>query len=442
MAEKERNTMFLAIREALGGLGGELEGDRKAAKRVINRLVQILEERVDEPRMVAKVAYPLREVIVLAFFGILGGATTFSALEQFCRIKEKFFKKFLPLKSGVPSHDTFNRVFSLLDMDQFNDALVFFISSSFEDLRKVLKIQEPKIKQLCVDGKEARSSGRVDTVHGEIRNIQTLHVYSVFDSLCLKSVQIEQKSNEIPVAQRLLATMDLKNTLVSFDAMNTQKETVSVITAAKGYYLGGLKGNHKSLLSEAKLYFSDSYLQKAQTDPKLSYQRIEKAHNQVETSTFTIAKVKLTDDCEFSDWPNLKAIIRYAKHTIKVNSGKESEEVRYYITSLDNDAQMCAQAIRDHWQIENSLHGFLDIMFLDDENTTVNRRASGNFSILKKMALSLYKTLKPLEQAKTLSEIRRAFGWEYEGEVEKLLSLCDSRTLKKALQESSTKKER
>ena len=125
--ETTRGTdLFMEIREAMGNIG-PWQGERKATRKVINRLVSILDTNVDDPRMRGKISYPLSEIIVLSFFAVLGGALSFQDIEAMCRFKEKYFRKFLPLKSGIPSHDTFCRVFSLMDMEQLNDTLVTFV---------------------------------------------------------------------------------------------------------------------------------------------------------------------------------------------------------------------------------------------------------------------------------------------------------------------------
>lgn len=430
---------FMEIREAMDTLG-EWTADAKAGRNVINRFVSILDKGIADPRVKGKISYPLSEIIVLSFFATLGGAMTFQDMEVMCTCKQKYFRKFIPLKAGIPSHDTFTRVFSLIDMGEFNKALTDFIKESMDELRKVLHIPEPQMVQLCVDGKEARGSGRQEDADGKVkRNIQTLHVYSSYNGICLKSSPIEQKSNEIPMAQEVLATMDLRKTLVSFDAMNTQRQTIKVIVDQGGHYLGGLKGNQKTLLEESAAYFAPDYLKRAESDPNLYYRTLEKAHGQIEDCIYTVAKVKVTDDCEFSDWPGMKAVIRFDKKTEKVNTGKKTEETRYYITSLANNAQVCGEAIKKHWLVENCLHGHMDLMFCDDENATANRRASGNLSIMKKMSLSLYKMMKPIEKSKTLSNIKRGFAWGYEDMLESLLSSCDSKTIQKNL-EASLKK--
>lgn len=433
---------FMEIREAMDSLGA-WKADAKAGRKVINRFVSIIDKSIADPRVKGKISYPLSEIIVLSFFATLGGAVTFQDMEAMCTYKQKYFRKFIPLKAGIPSHDTFNRVFSMMDMGEFDNALSTFIREAMDELRKVLHIPEPAMIQLCVDGKEARSSGRQEDADGRVkRNIQTLHVYSSYNGICLRSSQIEQKSNEIPMAQEVLATMDLRKTLVSFDAMNTQRQTITVIKDRGGHYLGGLKGNHKTLLQESAAYFTPDYLKQAESDPNLYYRTLEKAHGQIEECIYTVAKVKVTDDCEFSDWPGMEAIVRYDKRMEKVNTGKKSEETRYYITSLDKDARVCGQAIKEHWQVENSLHGHMDMMFGDDDNATVNRRASGNLSIMKKMSLSLYKMMKPIENSKTLSNIKRGFAWGYEDMLESLLCSCDSKTIQKNLEASLRKKKK
>jgi predicted transposase YbfD/YdcC len=424
--------LFVKIAQALPTME-ELTTGTKVHRKVIDRFVYIIRTTVDDPRQAGKVEYPLYELIVLAFFAILGGADTFSAVAACCMYKEKFFRKFLPLNHGMPSHDTFNRVFSLIDVEQLEKALVFFVSQSFQKLRKALKIPKPALKQICVDGKVSRGSGRYADTSAEIKDIQTLHVYSTEDGICLYSRQIDAKTNEIPTAQAILSTMDLKDTIVSFDAMNTQIETLKTIVSRNGYYIGGLKGNHKTMLQECAFCFDEAYLQKVKDNPRLSYRYTEKAHNHIEIMDFTLVRVDSAEGSHFAAWPNLKSIIRYDKRTTDLVSRKETQEVRYYLSNLTGKVSEAAMAIRHHWQVE-SFHWFLDVMFNDDANLTVNRRASGNMSLMKKMVLSLYKMMKPMERVKSVSEIRRLFYWGYDEGIKRLLANCDAKTITNAIE--------
>jgi predicted transposase YbfD/YdcC len=424
--------LFVRIALALPAME-KLTTETKVSKKVVDRLVYIIRKTVDDPRQAGKLEYPLYEIIVLAFFAILGGADTFSAVAACCKYKEKFFRKFLPLNHGMPSHDTFNRVFSLIDVGQLEEALVFFVSQSFQKLRKALKIPEPSLKQICVDGKVSRGSGRYADTSQEIKDIQTLHVYSAEDGICMHSKQIDEKTNEIPTAQAILSTMDLKGTIVSFDAMNTQIETLRTIVSRKGFYIGGLKGNHKTMLQECTFCFDEDYLKKVKDDPRLHYSYAEKAHNQMEYMDFTLVKVDPAEGSFFSRWPDLKSIIRYDKRTTDLVSEHETKEIRYYLSNLTGKVSEAAMAIRQHWQVE-SFHWLLDVMFNDDANMTVNRRASGNMSLMKKMVLSLYKMMKPMEHAKSISEIRRMFYWGYDEGIIRLLAHCDAKAITTAME--------
>jgi predicted transposase YbfD/YdcC len=429
--------LFVRIAQALPAMG-QWSSEAKVSRKVVNRLVQIINTQVDDPRQTGKLEYPLYEIIVLAFFAILGGADTFSAVAACCAYKQRFFRKFLPLKHGIPSHDTFNRVFSLIDMDQLEKALVFFVSQSFQKLRKALKIPEPTLKQLCVDGKVARGSGRHAGTNQEIKDIQTLHVYSTEDGICLYSRQIGEKTNEIPTAQAILATMDLKGTIVSFDAMNTQKETLEIIVARKGWYIGGLKGNHKTMLQECAFCFDGDYLQKVKNDAGLSCRYLEKAHNQIEIMEFTLVRIDSAPGSYFAAWPGLKSIIRYDKQTEDLVSGKKTSEIRYYLSNLATKVSEVAMAIRQHWQVE-SFHWLLDVVFNDDANMTVNKRASGNMTLMKKMVLSLYRMMRPMEQVKYISDIKRLFYWGYDEGIKRLLAHCDAKAIATAMEDYKKK---
>jgi predicted transposase YbfD/YdcC len=428
----EREDLFVMIAEAAQPLESLQVGGR-VGKRVINRFVRLIRDHVDEPRQAGKVSYPLHEIIVLTFFAVLAGADSFSAVASCCSYKEKYLRKFLELKHGIPTHDTFNRVFSLIDLEQMEDAVVAFVSESFEQLRSALKIPKPRQNQICVDGTVSRGSGRCAQTHRPIKDIQTLHVYSTSDGICLHSRQIEEKTNEIPVAQQILSSMDLKGTLVSFDAMNTQVETLKVIIAGNGYYIGALKGNHKTMLEECERYFDQEYVQLARADGQLSYHYMEKAHNQIESMEFLVAPVnEAAGGSLFGQWPGIKSVVRYEKRTEELVTGRKTREIRYYISNLSGKASEAAMAVRTHWQVE-SFHWLLDVVFSDDANTTVNRRASGNMSMLTKMALSLYRMMKPLEQVQSISEIKRLFAYNYEDGVARLLARCDKQSISHAL---------
>jgi len=228
----------------------------------------------------------------------------------------------------------------------------------------------------------------------------------------------------------VLEQMNLKDCVVTFDAMNTQKGTVRIIRQQKGDYVGNLKANHPLFHSEVSLLFSEeecARLRKKKTGYRVV---IEKAHNCIEKREYYM----MTDIQWFADlslWEGLKAFVCYDKTTEDPITGSKSKERRFYITSL-KDIELCADAIRGHWGVENQLHWHLDVAFAEDENTTMDKNAFHNLSILNKIALTLYKLLQPTLKI-GLKSIRKSCGWDYEGRIGMLFRLFDEDALRDAM---------
>jgi predicted transposase YbfD/YdcC len=301
--------------------------------------------------------------------------------------------------------------------------------------KKALDIKEGGYRLICVDGKEQRGSGRKYGTDEKIKNLQTLHVYDASDEICLFSKAIGEKTNEIPVARDILDQMDLKKCIVTFDALHTQKDTINTIAARGGDYVGGLKGNQGNLEEEAKDTFTPDVLE-ALRGTDAYHETVEKAHNQIETRRYYIFKVYPKHTCA-KGWKKLRNFVCYEKHTVHLVTGKESREVRYYVTSLSGVA-LCADAVRGHWAVENKLHFHLDYSLYEDDNTTMDKNAFNNYSLLNKMVLSLCKLAKPLLGDHSIRVTRKQFGWEYEQALSTLLRAFDGETLKAAME--NTKK--
>lgn len=399
-------------------------------KVVMRRFIRIFKE-VDDTRIHGMIDYPLSEILILAFVAVLGGASTWTDIEVFSNEYLRFLKKFLKLKNGIPSHDTFRRVFSLIDTEQLQQATVAFLMENMTTIKKVLKIKDDGYRQICIDGKEQRGTGRKHNYDEKVRNLQTLHVYDASNEICLVSKAISEKTNEIPVAQDVLKNMDLKGSIVTFDALHTQQETIRIIAEKKGDYVGGLKGNQGYLKSEAVVTFTQEMLETLKgTDAY--YESSEKSHSQVEVRRYYMAKAKYSFN-GYVEWQNLRNFVCYQKYTCNVIDGKEKTETRYYITSL-REVQLCAEAIRGHWSVENNLHWHLDYSFSEDMNSTMDKNAFNNFSLINKMALSLCKLVQPMHKNIGLRSVRKLFGWGLEKELCELLSSFDEEFLKNALE--------
>lgn len=428
------NGFLASYSDNIKELGITYDENTKPPKSVINRFVRLFKD-VEDERYQGMIDYPLIEIILIAFLAVLGNASTWSEIEMFGKAKERWLKKFIHLKNGTPSHDTFRRVFSLIDTQQLQEATVAFLIENIQAIKKSLPQNKDTYRLICVDGKEQRGTGRKGSYSGDIRNLQTLHIYDASNEICIYSEAIDTKTNEIPVAQKALEKMQLKGCIVTFDALHMQKDTVAIIRNEKGDYVGGLKGNQVGLMEEAADYFRDSELLAFYKEKGDYYQTLEKAHGQSETREYYL--VRPSKRAIVKEWSGLKAFICCKKTMTNIHTGEKKSETRYYAASID-DVELCAQAIRGHWGVENNLHWHLDYTMREDENTTMDRNAFNNLSLLNKMALSLFKLVKPLVKTPSMRVLRKQFGWDIEGYLSILLNCFDNSTIAEAM--LSTKK--
>lgn len=421
---------FVATYRDMITTSGVPDSQVQPPKAVIQRFLHVFKQ-VDDSRIQGMVDYPLVEIILIAFLAVLGNASTWVEIETFGRTKQRWLKKFLKLKNGIPSHDTFRRVFSLIDTEQLQAVTVAFLMENLTAIKKSLGVKEEGYRQICIDGKEQRGTGRKYNYDEKVRNLQTLHVYDASNEICLFSKAIDEKTNEIPVAQKILECMNLKGCVVTFDALHTQQETIQIIVNCKGEYVGGLKGNQSKLLELAEKTFSPEVLAEIRKTSDY-YETTEKAHGKVETRRYYLHKAKRGLDGVMG-WPRLRNFICYEKYTCDVIDGKETREVRYYITSL-NDVEAAAQAIRGHWGIENNLHWHLDYSMMEDMNTTMDKTAFNNLSLMNKMVLSLCKLAKPILGNLSIRVIRKKLGWGYEETLGALLTCFSPETIQNCLE--------
>ena len=314
---------ILKIREVIKDIKFDARKER-VPQAVLKRFIKCV-ENVSDVRMAGKVMYPLPYELLLAFLAVLASAETWPEIESFSESYKKMLNGILPKYKhiGVPAHDTFERVLGLIAPEELQKATAAYLVSELTEIKKALGIKEEGMRQFCFDGKEQKGSGRKYNTDKKIKNLQTLHCYDASNEICLASVPIDEKTNEIPTAQDLLTQMQLKNCIVTFDALNTQKDTVKIIIANKGDYVGGLKGNHHTFYDEVVLFFSEDELNAIQGKSNIpsskkqgNYFRstIEKAHNRIEKRTYYMT----TDIKWFADlslWAGLKSFICYIIET-------------------------------------------------------------------------------------------------------------------------------
>ena len=303
-------TPIMKIREVIKEIRIDARTE-KVPRVVLKRIVSCMEE-VEDRRVQASIEYPLPYILLLSFLAILSGAETWAEMETFTEAYKTKLNGILPKYKGigVPSHDTFRRVFGLINPEGLQMATSLFLVQEVSQLKKALGLGEPALRHLSVDGKEQRGTGRKYGTVEKIANLQTLHCYDVTNGICLASVPIDEKTNEIPVAQKLLAAMQLKNCVVTFDALNTQKDTVKVINEGKGHYVGGLKGNQQLFYEEVEMLFTKEELKNIKKREKNFRSYTEKSHNRIEKrSYYMVTNIKWFEDLH--KWAGLKAFVCY-----------------------------------------------------------------------------------------------------------------------------------
>jgi len=397
-------------------------------KNAIMRFVSLLDD-VDDARLQGMIEYPLKEIILIAFLSTLSGADSWPTIASYGKKKIKWLKKFLPFKNGTPAHDTFRRVFSLIDPSQLEKATTLFVTDFFEKVKKIFKIEFKGKDQICVDGKVECGSGRKYHTSEEVKQFSLLHVYDASNEICLYSKFVDVKTNEIPVAQEVMETLYLNGKIVTFDALHTQVETIRIIRKRMGDYVGAVKTNQETLFGCCVQAFTSDKLDRIRKTSNYIKSETDKQHRQIETREYFKVDAKNLEIDE--KWIDVRSVICYIKKMYDYVTKETKKEMRIYITSL-TDLETISEAIRNHWSVENKLHWHLDVTFGEDANKTMDKAAFTNLSLMNKMCLSLLKLIQPRYNI-GLKSIKKLFGWETDGMIRELLSYYSRSEIKNAL---------
>lgn len=322
---------------------------------------------VKDPRRTDRgnIRHRLEDIIIIGLCTVIGNGEDFEDMEDFGKEREGWFRQFLELPNGIPDSDTFRRVFERIEPKALSECLYNWLSNHRKDGAVI-----------AVDGKTIRGSG--NHIH------RAYHVVSAFvaeNQITLGEVTVEEKSNEITAVPELLEALDIKNSIITADAMSCQKAIVQTIRGKNADYCIALKENQPTLYENAKLYFRDFSRELP------SYVTKDKNHGRIEIREYRI----LTDLSwlpEQESWSGLKSIGR-VKSTV-TKEGQTSESIRYYLSSL-SDLERFSYATRKHWAIENQLHWCLDVIFDEDNSHARKDNSPLNLNILRKTALSLCK---------------------------------------------------
>ena len=363
-----------------------VERPSKAVGKAAEELLSLAEELPD-PRMNRRKLHRLGEMVVVALTAVICGADNWVHVTMIAKELLPWFREFMPLKNGIASHDTFSRVFRLLGPE----ALGTLMAQWAERLEAATVEREDgggeAARQVAIDGKTNRRSH--DRAAGKAA-MHMLNVYATRVGVVLASKEIEEKSNEIPAAPEIIRQLELKDAVVTLDAMGCQKETAQTILDREADYVFSLKGNQGNLNAAVRRLFEDiKGHEKEYDDVKVrSYRKTEKGHGRQETREYFLA-TEIGDFPLQKEWPGFHGAVKV--HSTRTENGVTTEEDRYYITSRACGVREIAKYIRGHWGIENGLHWVLDIAFREDESRVRKDNGPAHFATLRRFAFNLLK---------------------------------------------------
>jgi predicted transposase YbfD/YdcC len=329
---------------------------------------------LEDPRYQEFVIYPLPEILLGALVGVICGAEDWEEIGLFCEEKLEVLQQFLDYKNGVASPKTFWRVFELLDSQAFASCFAAWINSLVGTVEGVV----------AIDGKTLRGTRQSE---GTEKALHVLSAYAHATGLVIGQRCVDGKSNEIKAIPQLLETLAIEGTIVTIDAMGTQKAVVQAIVDRKAEYVLALKGNQSTLHEDVRLFFADATLAAGAS----VCTTLDSGHGRIEER-----ECRATEDISWllerhPGWQNLHSVAAVTSTRTEKKSGETTKETRFYLSSLPANAAEILAATRAHWSIENNLHWMLDVLFQEDQCQTRKQNAALNLGVVRKMALGLLK---------------------------------------------------
>lgn len=334
---------------------------------------------LEDKRRGAGKRHKLIDILTIAISGIICGADDWSGIEAYGQAKEEWLKGFLELPHGIPSHDTFGRVFSWLDPKAFEASFLSWV-------QEVMEITKGQV--IAVDGKTVRRS------HDHANGQEAIHIVSAWaqkNRLVLGQVKVDEKSNEITAIPGLLRVLDITGCIITTDAMGCQQEIAATVIEKGGDYILALKENQGHLYEDVRELFAGA-IEVSFFDVEHTYaETANKNHGRIEVrECWAITDPDFTHYLRgFENWKGLRSLVKVSCQ--RQTSTGTSQDDRYFLSSLKTPARQMLQAVRGHWSIENSLHWVLDIAFREDESRVRKDHAPENLSVLRHIALNLLK---------------------------------------------------
>ena len=328
---------------------------------------------MEEPRQSNK-RHKLFDIIAIALCATICGCEGWEDFEEFGEAKEEWLRQFLELPHGIPSNDTFARVFSMLDPSEFQRSFINWV----KDLQELTRG-----KLVAIDGKTARHSFDHKSA---TKPLHMVSAWAVDNRMVLGQIKTADKSNEITAIPKLLKVLDIEGAIVTIDAMGCQKKIAEQIIGQGADYILSLKGNHSNLHDDVAQFMTDARAGHFADVHLEHYSSVDGDHGRIEERNYWCCK-EVSWLADGFKWKNLSSLIMAERQ--REIDGVASTEVSFYISSLKGDIALIAAAIRGHWAIENSLHWTLDMTFREDESRIRKNHAPENMAVVRHMALNM-----------------------------------------------------
>lgn len=375
------------------------------AEETIKALVERFADLPDS-RVQGRCDHDLLDIVVLALCAVMSGAQGWDDIEDWGVTKREWLSRYLKLRNGIPGHDTIRRVFESLDPKH--------LAERFEAWAGQVC---PKVtgRVIAVDGKALRGSGRTS---GGLKAIHQVAAYAAEYGLTLGQRACEEKSNEITAIKELLPSLALKGATVTIDAMGCQTEIAQQIVAQGGHYVLAVKDNQPQLAQALREFFATPSALTQRQQAVSTHETLDKGHGRLEQRCCTaVGDLQWLQDMGLKErWSGLVSIA--CIYSTRQIGDKHESDTRYVISSLPADAPALLHAVRTHWGIENALHWCLDVTFREDASAIRLRNAAQNFSLLRRIALNLFKA--ETASKRSMPKKRKAAAWNHEYLIELL----------------------
>lgn len=353
---------------------------------ILKNLKEAMKDLTDT-RQQYKSVYKIWDIVVCIIVSVLCGRKDWEEIHDFVTEKYKFFRSFLKMTGGIPSAKTYERIMSIIDYKESESILNTFFKTITKNIINEIEI-------LAFDGRVSNGSKRKETLkRDKVDSLNMLNVYSTKEQICICSEMINSKTNEIPTIKEVLKQLKLNGVIVTWDALNTQKENISEAVNNHADYVVPIKGNHPLFYQELQDFFDkeeQDYIRAGKVNTGYKINKEYKNGALITYEYFQTEEVSWYE--EKNEWEKLNSI-GMVKKTIEKKEGTVVES-RYYISSLFIDINLFSDAIRKEWHVENKLHWHLDVTFKQDKNTTLDKNALANLEIVNKFCLGILQRVK------------------------------------------------